>query len=796
MRGGNTVFDISSIETVSASSPHLARTHSAVLEKDTAIGEFHVPDLQIVQDARDGSPVLKLKFETVLSRQSNRGGQTPLQPLELTVGAGFKPSAHIVRLLVCSPTESTFVTGQQVPNVEVQMQAEDTSIKDFSNFDDTAFSTTSSGGGVPTGRIVSVSATGHAIIAFRNADDTPCLFTTPGVVRVTVQYTEQREEWAWLHASLRSASSPLMMEFTVRSDDSMPQLVLVNIPPDTLFLTNESTHKCKGRLYSVKDRDQPQSYEPKLHLTDSFDNPLASTAFQARVELQKLPPQVASAASSSGSAAAAPEVLGVWTSALSSGALPLRGTDPRAPIIEGMFPGVQLELDSHYAIAAQATIQSSGQAISLKRLLLFTYTASARRDELLSALKTFQRNLEATRLVHNSSVQTCEAILGRPLQQDDSVENHRAQLEKEVQRLQRDERKLDELRPTRLRGVMPALILHTWKLPGFLGLLAEFIAVSDPQLASHLSLTRGLNTNLTNLLVRDKAAADLLKQLHRNHTVSLSGRHIIELARLPSDVPGAQPLPHQQATGLRNNLADREQQVAWLNLKVNGHDRIRRLADLVQHVNDIGLSEHEGRQLIHHSFVGNRLVVDHKQDALQYSRLVRSHPPIFCLDTGTIEHQGGAESIDEQLRPAAAASSRGEGSASLFLDQVRWEKLKQKQTLLAAMRKRDQLLTAMDQMVKDRHAMRALETDVAQQHRIFDELKKLEEQCTRAGQRPRMDEVDAVAAFLVDAGGKRPAAGSRQQARGSATSASASAGSGGHHSSSDKDELPLRARRR
>jgi len=127
---------------------------------------------------------------------------------------------------------------------------------------------------------------------------------------------------------------------------------------------------------------------------------------------------------------------------------------------------------------------------------------------------------------------------------------------------------------------------------------------------------------------------------------------------------------------------------------------------------------------------------------------------------------------------------------------VRWEKLKQKQTLLAAMRKRDQLLTAMDQMVKDRHAMRALETDVAQQHRIFDELKKLEEQCTRAGQRPRMNEVDAVAAFLVDAGGKRPAAGSRQQARGSATSASASAGSGGHHSSSDKDELPLRARRR
>jgi len=735
--GGNTVSDISTIMAIRATSPDLLKP--VVLDKDAIKGEFYLPDVHCVRS--DGSAALALKFEADTTR-----GRNPLHPCDVTVGSGFfKNSSFIKSLMLVEPAGASrqFVTGTPVPRIVVQLQAEDETI-DFHDVEESAISAKASA--APQGQppfpsgSVSLSTTGQATVSFVDDCGAPCVFTTIGTVRVIVQYTEQREEWSWLPVAWRK-SPPLVIEFTVTEDVTKPQLGLVQKPPETLFLTLQSGHACPGKLYSVTGRNQPQAYEPRMQLTDSYGHPIASIEYTLRICVTQIATAGAAAAAAS---ADFPR---------KQGEVKLCGSDPRSPV-QSMFPSMMLKADTQYQLSAQAHVYPSNTAVpeALQPLFNFTVTLSAHRDALLAGLEKFKASYEKNKHEFDEAKRHVESKLGRQLKQDENVESYGRQIESWEQQLTAGEGQIEAQRPILLRDVMPALATTgIWKkAPGFLGLVGEFIICDDMMVAQAIS--RSSKGALTNLLVLDKTDANFLMGLRRSHSSVLRGRFIKEVARFPPLNSNTGPLPHQQAGNLKG--ADQQQSVNYFNGQVNGHARVRRLAELFRPAPGVGLLEHDGRRVIQ-DVVGNKLVMDCQADALDYSRLVWRHPPIFCLDTGETEVQGAGQSLDEQRAPR-----RQQAVDSILLNQgsKRLHLLQQKHAHIETMRRTGAFLAPLRLLEEKETTLRTVTASLSEQRRILDELKEEEKRCTQAGQRSRQRDIDTIEKFLQARDGKRPAA--------------------------------------
>jgi len=292
-----------------------------------------------------------------------------------------------------------------------------------------------------------------------------------------------------------------------------------------------------------------------------------------------------------------------------------------------------------------------------------------------------------------------------------------------------------------MKGVMNA-VAHASNAEGVLGLVGEMFSINDERIAGPIS--RWLASDLSDVFCADKQAVDQIKNLHQNMHITRRGLGIKEAARFARYYP-PRPLPHTQPKELK---------VAALPADV---PPVRRLVDIIQFEPDVVPAEmrHFGCRLLH-NLVGDKLVVDTRAEALAYSRLCY-HTPIFCVGDGRVVSQGAAERLGEPSGGGRGGAS-AYGADSLFLDQQRFEMLKQR---IAGRRQKSYfsaLCSALHEYEVAEAGVQEMRASVAEQRKLYSGLEALEAKCEQSAQVSRRDQLKQVKAFLDGiAGSKRPA---------------------------------------
>ena len=418
-------------------------------------------------------------------------------------------------------------------------------------------------------------------------------------------------------------------------------------------------------------------------------------------------------------------------------------------------PNTQYELYAQASIGVQAAEVSDMPEISEIRqtpesptqILMFTHTAAARRDELLSVGNAFMEDFEKRRNECDACREKCARLLQRPIRDDDTPTSFRERLLSFEEQLRGREAELDCSRPRWLKGVMPVLSSkYIWRnSPGFLGFVGEFIGCDDVKVAHVLSFV--FQKDLSNLLVREEADVECVKRLRREDAQAgqmLRGRRVKEIARLRPRSAAAPTLPHLRDGNLWSNVPNRQQSVAYFNETINGCKRIRVLADLVKPAAGLGLSEDEGYRVVQ-DVVSTCLVVDRSADALKYSRLVRHHSKILCLDTCELYTQGAAESLDPERPPLARCGNDN----SLLLDMPRLHLLRERWSFACEYRAMSNSLAALTELDEKHRAFEAVRAGVYEQQRNLDILLDEERNCKCRGHSLRTADIQRFQKFLV-----------------------------------------------
>jgi len=247
-----------------------------------------------------------------------------------------------------------------------------------------------------------------------------------------------------------------------------------------------------------------------------------------------------------------------------------------------------------------------------------------------------------------------------------------------------------------------------------------------------------------------------VKQL--NNRFNLGIRNLFEVSRF-GRLNSPAPLPHLQRGNLKNPQASTEAMQKFNRLVNQQSQRaaIHRLAQLMDHTIATNMGLPNMQQLIQQliqQLVHSNLVVDTQQEAFDYSRLVWSHPSILCLNTGAYSQQGGKESLSGQRVAAAGPSA---SAPSLFLDERRFNLLREKNELMVRMRKQPALMERLRLLAQKEADLRGVQAGVTDGRRQLAELTALDRECAKAGQ-SRKTEIDELNHFFEALSrGKRPA---------------------------------------